>query len=263
MTLTACAITQKDYLNNSHSYRNDNVLAYNSERVNIHNFQHMSTVPTPEFFPHPPDVSFIFRYLCDNEQEVSEAAMCGDKDRLERIIDAAVKHSIKAMCETIKKESQNKSEILRPLQESLLRVADDVPEIDRIIADVPEITRDGFTLVVKGKLGIYRIALWHGGQVATCFQEHFEPLSVCIEGDGDIEEIGKEWGIGEETKRSVQIALGLVDETELKDLFYYRDINRIVMCLECYREGTISNEAVDALAKMRDEGDGLRENGMC
>ena len=147
--------------------------------------------------------------------------------------------------------------------EVLWRVADDVPEIDRIIADVPEITRDGFTLVVRGKLGIYRIALWHGGLVATCFQEHFDPLAVCIEGDGDIEEIGKEWGIGEETKRSVQIALGLVDETELKDLFYYRDINRIVMCLECYREGMISNEAVELLVRMREEGDGLREDGMC
>ena len=35
--------------------------------------------------PYPPDVSFIFRYLCDKERELSEAALCGDIDNVERI----------------------------------------------------------------------------------------------------------------------------------------------------------------------------------
>lgn len=57
----------------------------------------------------------------------------------------------------------------------------------------------------------------------------------------------------------VQMALSLVDETELDDVFFYRDMNAIVMCPQCYKEGTISDEALETMMEIREKGGDLDE----
>lgn len=97
------------------------------------------------------------------------------------------------------------------------------------------------------------------GHMATCFQGHFKHLSICIEANGDVQEIGREWRLSARTKMVLQMALSLVDETELEDVLFYRDMNAIVMCPQCYKEGTISDEALEAMMEIREKGGELDE----
>lgn len=55
------------------------------------------------------------------------------------------------------------------------------------------------------------------------------------------------------TKMVLQMALILVDETELDDVLFYKDMNAIVMCPQCYKEGMISDEALEAMMEIREK----------
>ena len=212
-----------------------------------------------DFASIPPDTPDIFGYLSDHERELCEALMSGGENDLRAILDAALKDAAEDMLERIERAERNRGEILKAFQNIFGKVVADVPEVDRIIETVPEIARDGMTLAVRGKLGIYRISLWNGSTEATCFQGHLKPLSICIEANGDVQKIGQQWSLSMRSKMVLQMALSLIDETELDDVIFYRDMNAIVMCPRCYQEGTISDEALEAMMEIRKKGGELDE----
>ncbi|MFQ6060204.1 MAG: hypothetical protein ACE5KV_02765 [Thermoplasmata archaeon] len=197
----------------------------------------------------PSDDLNIIDYLWDNQEEFFEGLLSGDKELVRKALDTALDQAAADIQEEIDRAHEAKEALLEDFDRIFGALSKDLKAVDRTLLDFPGIRRESLTLIVRGKLATYRVGLLTNYVAMSCHSGHYEPIRLCIHSTGDIVALG---GDGEDyggLKNPLQTALNLLNDADIKDMQLLEELHKVVMCPWCYKEGRISEKAVEALMK--------------
>lgn len=119
-------------------------------------------------------------------------------------------------------------------------------EVDKVISAFPNISRNGCTLSVDGKILSYKVDILSERVEGFCPGKH-SPKRICVRVDDPgscttCKPGAKPTGIAfpditdESIRKSVQIAINLANDQEIDDINLLHDIQKMLMCPRCVRE---------------------------
>lgn len=188
----------------------------------------------------------VWRFLHPDSEKLLETLLTGDRDGFKRFIEAAINRAVEGFNTEVEDFRRELESSPKSFDEFHRQFLEDVRAADTIISDVREVTRDGFTFRVEGRIPRYEVGLFSSEVCAICAGGHTKE-HICIHADGNVDAVGGKGFKNVLMGKSVQITLHLLNDDEIAIDLPYDSLHRVAICPLCFKEGRISRNAIDAL----------------